>query len=50
MTRDLLALVALLGLSAGCWMAWAPLGLIVPSALLLGGLVWTHTRNRGESK
>lgn len=45
MTRDLLAIGAILGLSVGCWLAWPPLGLIVPSLLILGGLVWTHTRN-----
>lgn len=44
MTRDLLAIGAILGLSIGCGLAWLPLGLIVPSLLILGGIAWTHTR------
>lgn len=39
-TVHLLAGIASLGLiSAGCWMAWQPLGLIAPGALLLSGII-----------
>ena len=45
--RGLLAAAAFLALAAGCWMAWPPAGLIVPGALVLAGLVWSHIRGEG---
>lgn len=34
---DALAIVGLCALAYGCWLAWAPLGFIVPGALLIVG-------------
>jgi len=31
---ELLGFISLIGLGAGCWLVYEPLGLIVPSALL----------------
>ena len=42
--RGGLFIAALGGLSAGCWLAWAPLGLIVPSAVVLGALIYSQVR------
>lgn len=39
--RDLLAVVGLLLVASGCWMAWRPLGLIVPGALILAAVAWS---------
>jgi hypothetical protein len=44
MAEDILLVAALLGLAGGCWMAWAPLGLIVPCTLVVGALLYKHTR------
>lgn len=41
---NLLTTAALAGLGAGCWMAWPPLGLIVPSGLVLALLVYGQLR------
>ena len=32
--QNTLATLSLVGLSVGCWMAWPPLGLIVPSGIV----------------
>lgn len=40
--------LSFLVLSVGCFMAWPPLGLIVPAALVLGGIVWTRVRGKRE--
>ena len=40
--HDMLFTVALAGLAGGFWLAWPPLGLIVPSALVLTALSWAH--------
>lgn len=37
-----LAVGALLSLSLGCYLAWAPLGLIVPGGYVLGMLTWVR--------
>lgn len=46
--RNLLATLAFVGMVIGFWMAWPPLGLIVPCGLLFGCLVWTHLRVESE--
>lgn len=43
-SRGILAFVALLAIAAGFWMAYSPLGLIVPGALVFGLLCWSHLR------
>jgi len=34
---DALAAVGMCALAYGCWLAWAPLGFIVPGALMIVG-------------
>lgn len=41
------ATVGFLLLSVGCGMAWLPLGLIVPGAILFGGSTWVFFRGGG---
>lgn len=41
---DLLAAGSLLAVGAGFWMAWRPLGLIVPGAIVFGCLAWGRLR------
>ena len=41
---NVLATVSFFGLAAGLWMAWPPLGVIVPCGLLFGLLCWDHFR------
>jgi hypothetical protein len=36
--------LALLGLSAGCGLVYAPLALIVPSVYVLSAVTWSHLR------
>ena len=36
---DVMAVAGVCALGVGCWMAWPPLGLIVPGALLLAGAI-----------
>lgn len=44
---NLLATTALAAIAAGCWMAWQPLGLIVPGVIVFGCLAYTRTRGTG---
>jgi hypothetical protein len=46
--RSLAATAAFAALAAGFWMAWRPLGLIVPGAIVFGALVWSHYRGGEE--
>jgi len=39
MAEPLIAILALLLLTFGSWLAWSPLGLIVPGVLLLAGVI-----------
>lgn len=45
--RGLAALLSLLSLAAGFWLAWPPLGLIVPGAVVFGCLAYSHVRGEG---
>lgn len=47
---DAAALVGLALLAVGCWMAWRPLGLIVPGLLLIvyGVICGLNEPTRGE--
>lgn len=47
-SRSLAALLSFLAVAVGCWMAWPPLGLIVPGAVVFLSLAWTHHREGGE--
>lgn len=44
--QNLLAIAALASIGVGLWMAWPPLGLIVPGGIVFGALAWT--RIKGE--
>ena len=44
--RDSVAVGAFIALAAGFWLAWPPLGLIVPSVFVLGRLVWSQAAGR----
>ena len=45
---DFAALAGLALLAVGCWMAWRPLGLIVPGVLLMVYGVLAGLNERGE--
>lgn len=45
---DIAALAGLALLAVGCWMAWRPLGLIVPGVLLMAYGVLAGLNERGE--
>lgn len=46
---DIAALAGLALLAVGCWMAWRPLGLIVPGVLLMAyGVLAGLNEQRGE--
>lgn len=40
--KDIVAIVGILMLGAGCWLAWPPLGLIVPGAIILIAAIMGH--------
>jgi hypothetical protein len=40
LAETLIAILALVLLTIGSWLAWTPAGLLVPGALLLAGVVW----------
>ena len=42
--RDLLGLGSLVAIAAGCWMAWPPLGLIVPGLIVFAAVASTHNQ------
>lgn len=44
---DLAFTAALVCLGVGCWLAWAPLGLIVPSVIVLGVLIVSRIGGQG---
>lgn len=41
---NLLATASLAAIAAGCWMAWPPLGLIVPGVIVFGCLTMDRLR------
>lgn len=43
--RDFLSVVSLLSLSVGCGLAWPPLSLMVPGALVFFLCVYSHMRD-----
>jgi hypothetical protein len=42
--RNLLAVASLLAIAVGFWLAWQPLGFIVPGTVVFGLLCWSHLR------
>jgi len=40
--RSVLATLSFLAMGAGFWMAWPPLGLIVPGSLVFAALTYSH--------
>lgn len=38
------AALALAAIAAGFWLAWAPLGLIVPGCIVFGCVSWSYLR------
>jgi hypothetical protein len=49
MTRNLLALASFAALAAGFWLAWPPLGLIVPGGIVFAALAWSHVRRDDDA-
>lgn len=45
----LVAFTAFAVFSAGFWLAWPPLGLIVPGGIVLGSLTWKHLRGSDDA-
>lgn len=44
MIRDVSYVASMIAMSAGCFMAWPPLALIVPSGIVLAVLISTERR------
>ena len=40
--KGALFFLSLVAMGVGCWLAWRPLGLIVPGAIVFGCLAWSH--------
>lgn len=47
--RNALAVGSLAAIAAGCWLAWAPLGLIVPGAVVLSLLILDQLRGPADA-
>lgn len=48
--RFVIGLAAFGSIAAGFWMAWEPLGLIVPGAIIFGALVYSRVSGRDAPK
>ena len=46
--RDIAAISGLALIGVGCWLAWPPLGLIVPGCLVLAAAVAGHMFAEGD--
>lgn len=49
MRREWLATAGFGAIAVGFWMAWPPLGLIVPGAIVFGALMLNHLRGGGDA-
>lgn len=46
---NLLALASLVMIGVGFWLAWEPLGLIIPGVLVFACLIWGRLRAEGKN-
>ena len=46
-SADVLVSLSLLSIGVGCWMAWPPLGLIVPGVIVFGCMAISRLRGGG---
>ena len=44
---NLLATLSLAAISYGCWLAWPPLGWIVPGSIIFSCLAWSRVKEQG---